>query len=135
MNSHILNQREKEGYIIEPVRHGPVYAALKPQKVKRVIYLFFEKFSLFLKEMFKKVVHHGRNAGVTGPRRQTGPCRTGSNKASLSFGRTSAGIVWCFWGMLHTIETTTMEYLIAELARNLMNQNNISQKMKKLQKK
>ena len=43
------------------------------------------------------------------------------NKASLSFGRTSAGIVWCFWGMFHTIATTTMEYLIAELARNLMN--------------
>ena len=38
------------------------------------------------------------------------------NKASLSFGRTSAGILWCFWGMFHNIKTTTMEYLIAELA-------------------
>ena len=44
---------------------------------------------------------------------------------TLSFGRTSAGIVWGFWGMFHTIETTTMEYLIAELARNLMSQKNI----------
>ena len=47
------------------------------------------------------------------------------NKASLSFGRTSAGIVWCFWGMFHTIETTTMKYLISELALNYMNQKNI----------
>ena len=42
------------------------------------------------------------------------------DKASLSFGRTLAGIVWCFWGMFHTTETTTMEYLVAELARNLI---------------
>ena len=49
---------------------------------------------------------------------------TGNNKASLSLGSTSAGIVWCFWGMLHTIETTTMEYLISELALNYMNQKN-----------
>ena len=54
-----------------------------------------------------------------------GEGRGGPNKASLSFGRTSPGIVWCFWGMFHKIETTTMEYLIAELARNLMNQKNI----------
>ena len=58
------------------------------------------------------------------------------NKASLSFGRTSAGIVWCFWGIVHTIETTTttptttttttMEYLIiAELTLNYINQKNI----------
>ena len=39
--------------------------------------------------------------------------------------KTLAGIMWCFWGMFHKIETTTMEYLIAELARNLMNQKNI----------
>ena len=44
------------------------------------------------------------------------------SKASLSFRRTSAGIVWCFWGMFHTIGTTTMEYLISELALNYMNQ-------------
>ena len=25
------------------------------------------------------------------------------NKSSLSFGRTSAGIVWCFWGIFDTI--------------------------------
>ena len=47
-----------------------------------------------------------------------------NNKAPLSFGRTSAGIVWCFWGK-HNIETTTVEYLIAELARKLMNQKNM----------
>ena len=44
------------------------------------------------------------------------------DKASLSFGRTSAEIVWCFWGMFHTIETTNMEYLISELALNYINQ-------------
>ena len=57
------------------------------------------------------------------------------NKASLSFGRTSAGIVWCFWGIVHTIETTTttpttttttMEYLIiAALTLNYINQKKI----------
>ena len=33
--------------------------------------------------------------------------------------------MWYFWGMFHTIETTTMEYLIAILALNLMNQKTI----------
>ena len=47
------------------------------------------------------------------------------DKASLSFGRTSAGIVCYFWGMFHTIETSTMEYLIWELALNYMNKKNI----------
>ena len=31
-----------------------------------------------------------------------------TNKASLSFGRTSAGIVWCFLGSFDTIETTNI---------------------------
>ena len=43
-------------------------------------------------------------------------------KAALSFGRTLARIVWCFWRMFHTIETTTMEYIIWERALNYMNQ-------------
>ena len=47
------------------------------------------------------------------------------NKASLSFGRTSAGIVCYFWGMFHTIESSTMEYLILEPALNYMNKKNI----------
>ena len=39
-----------------------------------------------------------------------------------------------FWGMFHTIETTSMEYLIEELARNLIIQkkyleSNISKKL------
>ena len=52
-------------------------------------------------------------------------CKMITNKASLSFGRTSAGILWCFWGMFHTIETTTMDHLISELALKYMNQKNI----------
>ena len=44
------------------------------------------------------------------------------NKASLSFGRTSAGTVWCFLGMFHTIETNAKEYSNAELALNYMDQ-------------
>ena len=46
-------------------------------------------------------------------------------KASLSFGRTSAGTVWCFLGMFHTIETNAKEYLIAELALNYIDQKNL----------
>ena len=43
-------------------------------------YLFFyEIFSFFSKRNVGKVVHHSKNAEVTGPRRQTGPCRTGSS--------------------------------------------------------
>ena len=32
--------------------------------------------------------------------------RAAEDKASLSFGRTSAGIVWCFWGSFITIGIT-----------------------------
>ena len=44
---------------------------------------------------------------------------------SLSFGTISAGIVCCFWGMFHTIESTHMDYLISELALNYMSKTNI----------
>ena len=47
------------------------------------------------------------------------------DKAALSFGRTSTGIVWYFEGIFGTIETTatatTMEYLIAALVLNCTN--------------
>ena len=52
------------------------------------------------------------------------------NKASLSFGRTTAEIVWCFGGIFHSIETTMYELMddliiIAELTLNYLNQKNI----------
>ena len=45
----------------------------------------------------------------------------GWNNSSLSFGRTSAGIVCCFWGMFDTIlEPHKIKCIVAFLSQNLV---------------
>ena len=63
-----------------------IYLPKKPLRFIKLVVLLWGVFPQFLSDISRLPFFCQKN-----------------NKASLSFGRTSAGIVWCFWGLCDTI--------------------------------